>query len=31
MTHFDTMAWKIDDEDINKLIMILENEKEKDF
>ena len=29
MTHFDTMAWKIDSEDVNKLIMILENEKEK--
>lgn len=29
MTHFDTMTWKIDSEDINKLIMILENEKEK--
>lgn len=29
MTHFDTMTWKIDDEDINKLVMILENEKEK--
>ena len=29
MTHFDTMTWRIDDEDINKLIMILENEKEK--
>ena len=29
MTHFDTMTWKIDGEDINKLIMILENEKEK--
>ena len=31
MTHFDTMAWKIDSEDINKLIMVLENEKEKRF
>jgi proliferating cell nuclear antigen len=29
MTNFDTMTWKIDDEDINKLIMILESEKEK--
>ena len=29
MTHFDTMTWRIDDEDINKLIMILESEKEK--
>ena len=29
MSHFDTMTWKIDDEDINRLIMILENEKEK--
>jgi proliferating cell nuclear antigen len=29
MTHFDTMTWKIDDDDINKLIMILESEKEK--
>ena len=28
MTNFDTMTWKIDDEDINKLIMILESEKE---
>ena len=29
MTNFDIMTWKIDDEDINKLIMILESEKEK--
>ena len=29
MTHFDTMTWIVDDEDINKLIMILESEKEK--
>ena len=29
MTHFDTMTWKIDDEDINKLMMILQNDKEK--
>ena len=29
MSHFDTMTWQINDEDINKLTMILENEKEK--
>lgn len=29
MTHFDTMTWRVDDEDINKLVMILQNEKEK--
>ena len=29
MSNFDTMTWIIDDEDINKLTMILENEKEK--
>jgi proliferating cell nuclear antigen len=29
MSHFDTMTWKIDSDDINKLIMILESEKEK--
>ena len=29
MTNFDTMTWRIDDDDINKLIMILESEKEK--
>ena len=29
MTHFDTMTWRIDDEDINKLVMILESDKEK--
>ncbi len=29
MTNFDTMTWRIDDEDINKLTMILESEKEK--
>ena len=29
MSHFDTMTWKINDDDINKLVMILENEKEK--
>ena len=29
MTNFDTMTWRIDDDDINKLTMILESEKEK--
>ena len=29
MTNFDIMTWKIDDDDINKLIMILESDKEK--
>ena len=29
MTHFDTMSWTIDDDDINKLNMVLESEKEK--
>lgn len=29
MTNFDTMTWKIDSDDINKLVMILQNEKEK--
>ena len=29
MTNFDTMTWRIEEDDINKLIMILESEKEK--
>ena len=29
MTNCDTMTWKIDDDDINKLIMILESSNEK--
>lgn len=29
MNNFDTMIWTIDDEDINKLTMILENNKER--
>nr|QFG74654.1 MAG: proliferating cell nuclear antigen [Megaviridae environmental sample] len=29
MNNFDTMYWSIDSDDINKLVMILENDKEK--
>ena len=29
MTHFDIMTWEIHDDDINKLVMILESDKEK--
>ena len=29
MNNFDTMSWIIDSDDMNKLIMVLENEKEK--
>jgi proliferating cell nuclear antigen PCNA len=29
MTNCDTMTWKIDDDDINKLVMILESSNEK--
>jgi proliferating cell nuclear antigen len=29
MSNFDTMTWIIDDEDINKLVLVLESEKEK--
>jgi len=30
MTHFDTMSWIIDDEDFNKLIIILESTEKKE-
>jgi len=30
MTHFDTMSWIVDDDDINKLIVILENIERKE-
>jgi proliferating cell nuclear antigen len=30
MSHFDTMAWMVDDEDINKLIVVLESTERKE-
>ena len=30
MSHFDTMAWSVDDEDINKLIVVLECTEKKE-
>ena len=30
MSHFDTMTWLVDDEDINKLIVVLESAERKE-